>query len=82
MSILESVFLISNKLKEAFAARDDLEQNVLNLERDIRLKEMSLDIEQSKCLTLRQNFPFTIKCSVATKFNSLDRRRFRMNVNH
>ena len=76
----ESVKLIDEKLKEAHAAKLDLEQNRTNLERDIRLKEMSMEIDQSKCLTLRQHFPFTIKCSVATKFNSVDRRRFRVNV--
>ena len=68
-------------MKEAHAAKVDLENNKQNLENDIRMKEMTLDIEQSKCLTMRQNFPFTIKCSVETKFNSIDRRRFRMNVN-
>ena len=68
-------------MKEAYAAKVDLENNKQNLENDIRMKEMTLDIEQSKCLTMRQNFPFTINCSVETKFNSIDRRRFRMNVN-
>ena len=30
--------------------------------------------------SFRQNFPFTTKCSLATKFDSVDKRRFRVNV--
>ena len=70
--------LIEKKVREAEAAKLDLENNKMNLERELQLKQMSLDIDQSKCLTLRLNFPFTIKCSIATKFGSLDRRRFRL----
>ena len=73
--------LIVGKIKQAEAAKHDLEHNKINLEREIKLKEVSLELDQSKCLTLRQNFPFTTKCGLATKFNSIDRRRFRVNMN-
>ena len=79
--ILESMDLIVGKIKQAEAAKHDLEHNKINLEREIKLKEVSLELDQSKCLTLRQNFPFTTKCGLATKFNSIDRRRFRVNMN-
>ena len=77
---LESLDLIDGKIKQAEAAKLDLENNKNNLEQEIRLKEFSLELDQSKCLTMRQNFPFTTKCGLATKFNSIDRRRFRVNM--
>ena len=77
---LESLDLIDGKIKQAEAAKLDLENNKINLEQEIRLKEFSLELDQSKCLTMRQNFPFTTKCGLATKFNSIDRRRFRVNM--
>ena len=72
--------MIDEKIKQAEAAKLDLENNKVNLEQDVQLKEFSLELDQSKCLTMRQNFPFTINCGLATKFNSIDRRRFRVDM--
>ena len=40
--ILESMDLIVGKIKQAEAAKHDLEHNKINLEREIKLKEVSL----------------------------------------
>ena len=45
--------LLEHKLREAEAARVELEQTRARLEREVRLKELSLEIDQTKCLTLR-----------------------------
>ena len=45
--------LLEHKLREAEAARAELEQTRARLEREVRLKELSLEIDQTKCLTLR-----------------------------
>ena len=79
-SSLESIELIDGKIKEAEAAEVNLEESRRNLERDIRLKERSVDLDQSRCLTLRQHFPFTVKCSVICNANLMDRRRYRLNA--
>ena len=79
-SSLESIELIDGKIKEAEAAGVNLEESRRNLERDIRLKERSVDLDQSRCLTLRQHFPFTVKCSVICNANLMDRRRYRLNA--
>ena len=79
-SSLESIELIDGKIKEAEAAEVNLEESRRNLERDIRLKERSADLDQSRCLTLRQHFPFTVKCSVICNANLMDRRRYRLNA--
>ena len=79
-SCLESIELIDGKIKEAEAVRVNLEESRRNLERDIRLKERSVDLDQSRCLTLRQHFPFTVKCSVIWNANLMDRRRYRLNA--
>ena len=79
-SSLESIELIDGKIKEAEAAGVNLEESRRNLERDIRLKERSADLDQSRCLTLRQHFPFTVKCSVICNANLMDRRRYRLNA--
>ena len=79
-SCLESIELIDGKIKEAEAVGVNLEESRRNLERDIRLKERSVDLDQSRCLTLRQHFPFTVKCSVICNANLMDRRRYRLNA--
>ena len=75
---LESVQLIDEKIKQAEAARVNLEDNRRNLERDIYVKEKSIELDQNRCLTLRQHFPFTVKCSVLCNANIMDRRRYRL----
>ena len=45
--------LLEHKLREAEAARAELEQTRARLEREVRLRELSLEIDQTKCLTLR-----------------------------
>ena len=47
--------LLEHKLREAEAARAELEQTRARLEREVRLKELSLEIDQTKCLTLRSD---------------------------
>ena len=73
----DSIILLDQKLTEAEAARLDLLSNRQRLENDGRVKENSLTIDQSKCMTLRVNFPFNIRCSVSSK--RVTRRKYRIN---
>merc|ERR1711934_1026369 len=54
----------------------ELISNRQRLENDLRVKENSISIDQSKCMTLRVNFPFNIRCSVSSK--RVARRKFRV----
>ena len=77
VSILnDTIVLLDQKLTEAEAARLDLISNRQRLENDSRVKENSLSIDQSKCMTLRMNFPFNIRCSVSSKRTT--RRKYRI----
>ena len=77
VSILnDTIVLLDQKLTEAEAARLDLISNRQRLENDSRVKENSLSIDQSKCMTLRMNFPFNIRCSVSSKRTA--RRKYRI----
>ena len=77
VSILnDTIVLLDQKLTEAEAARLDLLSNRQRLENDSRVKENSLSIDQSKCMTLRMNFPFNIRCSVSSKRTA--RRKYRI----
>ena len=75
-SINDTIVLLDQKITEAEAARLDLINNRQRLENDARVKENSLSIDQSKCMTLRMNFPFNIRCSVSSK--RVARRKYRM----
>ena len=72
----DTIILLDQKLTEAEAARLDLLSNRQRLENDSRVKENSLSIDQSKCMTLRMNFPFNIRCSVSSKRTT--RRKYRI----
>ena len=72
----DTIILLDQKLTEAEAARLDLLSNRQRLENDSRVKENSLGIDQSKCMTLRMNFPFNIRCSVSSKRTT--RRKYRI----
>ena len=74
----DSIVLLDQKLTESEAARLDLLSNRQRLENDARVKENSLTIDQSKCMTLRVNFPFNIRCSVSSK--RVTRRKYRINA--
>ena len=72
----DTILLLDQKITEAEAARLDLISNRQRLENDARVKENSLSIDQSKCMTMRMNFPFNIRCSVSSK--RVTRRKYRV----
>ena len=72
----DTILLLDQKITEAEAARLDLISNRQRLENDARVKENSLSIDQSKCMTMRMNFPFNIRCSVSSK--RVTRRKYRI----
>ena len=75
----DTILLLDQKITEAEAARLDLISNRQRLENDARVKENSLTIDQSKCMTMRMNFPFNIRCSVSSK--RVTRRKYRIDSN-
>ena len=58
--ITECIKLLDSKRKEAEQAHMDLKSNVEKMEADLRLKKISLMIDQQRCMSKRKIFPFNI----------------------
>ena len=56
--------LLNQKIKESEEALKNLEEDKAVLERDIRVKKITLNIDKNKCMPLRAIFKFDINKKV------------------
>ena len=63
----ESKELLNNKIKESEEALKHLEEDKAELERDIKVKKVTLNIDKNKCLPLRAIFKFEMNSRTGRK---------------
>ena len=59
--------LLNKKIKESEEALKNLEEDKLMLERDIKIKKITMNIDKNKCLPLRAIFKFDMNTKLQKK---------------
>ena len=59
--------MLNKKIKESEDALKSLEDDKADLERDIKVKKVTVNIDKNKCLPLRAIFKFDLNTKVGKK---------------
>ena len=67
LQLEQSKQLLNKKIKESEEALNRLEEDKIMLDRDIKVKKITLNIDKTKCLPLRAIFKFDMEAKVVKK---------------